>query len=74
VAVFPRDRMTSAEDEKRLLAAAKRPLQYVLTIMLDSGMRNGEVIRMRWENIHWDSAFYFNPKGKTRARLAGMCR
>lgn len=66
VKVLPRDRMISLEDEKRLLAAAKRPLQDVLTIMLDSGMRNGEVIRMRWEDIHWDSAFYFNPKGKTR--------
>ena len=21
---------------------------------------------MRWENVHWDGAFYFNPKGKTR--------
>jgi integrase len=21
---------------------------------------------MRWEYINWDSAFYFNPKGKTR--------
>ena len=66
VKVFPRDRLISIEDEKRLLAAAKRPLQDVLTIMLDSGMRNGEVTRMRWENICWDSAFYFNPKGKTR--------
>jgi len=64
VKVFPRDRMISVEDEKRLLAA-KGPLRDVLTIMLDSGMRNGEVIRMRWENVHWDSAFYFNPKGKT---------
>ena len=66
IKVFPRDRMISVEDEKRLLAAAKRPLQDVLIIMLDSGMRNGEVIRMRWENVHWDDAFYFNPKGKTR--------
>jgi len=66
VKVFPRDRMISVDDEKRLLAAAKRPLNDVLTIMLDSGMRNGEVTRMRWENIDWNSAFYFNPKGKTR--------
>ena len=64
--VYPRDRMISLDDEKRLLAAAKRPLDEVLTIMLDSGMRNGEVTRMRWENVHWDGAFYFNPKGKTR--------
>ena len=64
--VYPRDRMISLEDEKRLLGAAKRPLDQVLTIMLDSGMRNGEVTRMRWENVDWDGAFYFNPKGKTR--------
>jgi integrase len=66
VKVFPRDRMVTVEDEKRFLAAFKRPLKDVLTIMLDSGLRNGEVIRMRWEYINWDSAFYFNPKGKTR--------
>ena len=34
--------------------------------MLDSGLRNGEVIRMRLEHINWENAFYFNPKGKTR--------
>jgi integrase len=48
------------------LAACQRPVKDVLTIMLDSGMRNGEVIRMRWETINWERAFYFNPRGKTR--------
>jgi integrase len=66
VKVFPRDRMVTVEDEKRLLAACRRPLKDVLTIMLDSGLRNGEVIRMRWETINWEGAFYFNPRGKTR--------
>jgi integrase len=66
VKVFPRDRMVTVEDEKRLLAACKRPLQDVLTIMLDSGLRNGEVVRMRWETINWNGSFYFNPRGKTR--------
>ena len=51
---------------RRLLAACKRPLKDVLIIMLDSGLRNGEVIRMRWETINWEGAFYFNPRGKTR--------
>lgn len=64
--VYPRDRMVTEEDEKRLLASCPRPLQDVLMIMLDSGLRNGEVIRMRFENINWENAFYFNPKGKTR--------
>jgi integrase len=58
--------MVTVEDERRLLEASKRPLKDVLTIMLDSGLRNGEVVRMRWETIHWEGAFYFNPRGKTR--------
>ena len=58
--------MVTVEHEKRLLAACKRPLKDVLSIMLDSGLRNGEVIRMRWETINWEGAFYFNPRGKTR--------
>jgi integrase len=62
--------MVTVEDERRLLAVCKRPLQDVLTIMLDSGLRNGEVVRMRWETVNWDRAFYFNPRGKARkARL-----
>lgn len=64
--VHPRDRMVTVDDERRLLAASPQPLKDVLTIMLDSGMRNGEVIRMRWEHMHWDGAFYFNSKGKSR--------
>ena len=66
VKVFPRDRMVTVEDERQLLASCPRPLTDVLTIMLDSGLRNGEVIRMRFESINWERAFYFNPKGKTR--------
>jgi integrase len=64
--VFPRDRMVTLDDERQLLASCPRPLKDVLIIMLDSGLRNGEVIRMRLEHINWESAFYFNPKGKTR--------
>jgi len=66
VKVFSRDRMVTVEDERQLLASCPRPLKDVLTIMLDSGLRNGEVIRMRFESINWESACYFNPRGKTR--------
>jgi integrase len=64
-----RDRMVTDTDEQLLLPECPRPLRDVLTIMLDSGLRNGEVVRMRLEYINWESAFYFNPSGKTpRAR------
>jgi integrase len=39
--------------ESKLLAAAKQPLRDVLTLILDSGMRPGEVFQMRWEDIAW---------------------
>jgi integrase len=42
------------------------PFRTVLLIMLDSGLRPGEIFRMRWENIHWDKALIFNPRGKSR--------
>ena len=48
------------------LASAPQPLNDVLTIMLDSGLRDGEVIRMRFEYINFMNAFYFNPRGKAR--------
>jgi integrase len=43
----------------RLTAKGKRsrvgwePFRTVLLNMLDSGLRPGEIFRMRWENIHW---------------------
>src|SRR5947208_3613608 len=42
------------------------PFRTVLLIMLDSGLRPGEIFRMRWENIHWDKGLIFNPRGKSR--------
>lgn len=42
------------------------PFRTVLLIMLDSGLRPGEIFRMSWENIHWDKGLIFNPRGKSR--------
>jgi integrase len=42
------------------------PFRTVLLIMLDSGLRPGEIFRMRWENLHWDKGLIFNPRGKSR--------
>jgi integrase len=64
-----RERMVTDADEQQILPVCPRPLRDVLIIMLDTGLRNGEVVRMRWETVDWAGAFYFNPEGKTpRAR------
>ena len=64
--------LLAATRSSRLTAKGNRsrvgwePFRTVLLIMLDSGLRPGEIFRMRWENIHWDKALIFNPRGKSR--------
>lgn len=63
---YGRSAIIDSEAEFKLLAAAKQPLRDVLTIILDSGMRPGEVFQMRWEDIAWDRGMIFIPRGKTK--------
>lgn len=74
-----RERMVTDVDEARLLKAIEyrasnrryknlpaSPLDDVLILMLDSGMRDGEVSRMELQNVNRIDGHYFNPKGKTK--------
>jgi len=61
-----RSTLINADAEFKLLAVAKQPLRDVLTLILDSGMRPGEIFQMRWEDIEWDSGTIFIPRGKTK--------
>ena len=54
-----------SEAETKLLEVAKQPLRDVLIIMLDSGMRPGEVFRICWKDIDWNRGTIFIPRGKT---------
>lgn len=60
-----RSAVIDSETETKLLAAASQPLRDILTLILDSGMRPGEVFPMRWEDIAWDRGVIFIPRGKT---------
>lgn len=54
------------EAERKLLAVAKQPLQDIIVLMRDTGMRNvRELYRMRVENINWHDRVIFNPSSKT---------
>lgn len=57
------ERLTLKENASRV---GWEPFRTVLLIMLDSGLRPGEIFRMRWENIHWEQGVIFNPRGKSR--------
>ena len=51
--------------EEAILKHLDRDCADVFLIMLDCGMRPEEVMRMRWEDVDWVGARYFNPFGKT---------
>ena len=54
------------EAERRLVAVAEQPLQDIIVLMRDTGMRNArELYRMRIENIDWGNHVIFNPTSKT---------
>jgi integrase len=61
-----RSALINEDAESKLLEVAGQPLRDVLTIILDSGMRPGEVFQMRWEDIDWERGVIFIPRGKTR--------
>jgi integrase len=63
---YGRSALIDSEAECKLLKAAKQPLHDVSTLILDSGMRPGEVFQMRWEDIAWDRGMIFIPRGKTK--------
>jgi integrase len=51
--------------EAKLLEHLPGDAADVFRIILDSGMRPEEVMRMRWENVEWEFSRYFIPHGKT---------
>ncbi|MGH9937154.1 MAG: tyrosine-type recombinase/integrase, partial [Blastocatellia bacterium] len=54
-----RDRVLSYDEEKRLLDACddpkRRHLKSILVCLLDTGMRRGEVIKLRWRDVSLDA-------------------
>jgi integrase len=63
-----RERILSFEEERRYLAAATQPLRDVATLILEIGLRPGEVFSIRREDVHFYAAppFVHIPFGKTK--------
>jgi integrase len=54
------------EPERRLLPVAEQPLNDIIVVMRDTGMRNArELYRMRVENLDFDAGTIFTPDSKT---------
>ncbi len=57
------------DEEKLYLMACPQPLQNVATVMLETGMRCGEIYRIRRSEVFLDKGFLKVTKGKTKASV-----
>jgi integrase len=59
----------TSDEEKLYLLAAPQPLQDVAIIMLETGMRCGEVYRLRRSDVSFEKGFLQVVKGKTDSSI-----
>jgi integrase len=59
--------VVSFEDQASYLSEASQPLRDIAKVMLGTGMRPEEVLRIRAENVGFKQKTIFNPFGKTKA-------
>jgi integrase len=69
----PRERILTVEEMKRLLDAASPDLRPVLIIALNTGMRRGEILGLRWKDIDFVKGFILIGDSKSgRSRKVPM--
>jgi integrase len=63
----PRKRRSvmSVEEEKQLLASASKHLRQIAILALDTGMRRGELLAQRWEDVDFARDLLFVTHSKT---------
>jgi integrase len=60
------------DEEKKYLLACPQPLQDVAAVMLETGMRCGEVYRLRRQDVYLDKGFLKVVKGKTKTSVRNV--
>ena len=60
-------RVLSYEEERLYLMAARQPFRDIAIIMLDTGMRPGEVLQIERKNVFLEKRILFVPNGKTKS-------
>ncbi len=71
----PSDRVLSFEEEEKLLAACEGPelrgraphLKAIILVALYTGLRRGEILRLRWADIDFDNNLLIVRRSKTAA-------
>jgi integrase len=79
----PRDRRLNAGELDALLEASKRSrnryLSPIFRLAIATGMRRGEIVRLKWSDIHWEDCTLHIPITKTDVPRTiplskGICR
>lgn len=58
-------RVLSVAEEQKLLSVAAKHLQAIVVTALDTGMRRGELLKQRWEDIEFNRKMLFVTQSKT---------
>jgi integrase len=54
---LPRERILTNEEIRALVENAQPPLKYAILLALNTGMRKGEILSLRWENVNLERNF-----------------
>ncbi len=62
---YGRTQRITVDIEHKLIDHMEKEAADIFITILDTGMRPEEAMRMRWENVDWESGEYFTAGGKT---------
>jgi len=62
------DRILAPEEEKRLLQAAPIYLRNIIICALNTGMRRGEILTLKWDNVNLEHGYFLLESSTTKTK------
>ncbi len=62
------DRILTPEEEKRLLQASPIYLRNIIICALNTGMRRGEILTLKWENVNLEHEYFLLESSTTKTK------
>ncbi len=62
----PKERILTENEIQRLLALAGIPLKYIILVALNTGMRKGEILKLKWSQVNVEKGFITVQKTKSK--------
>ena len=71
----PKERFLTREEEEKLLLAANPIMKAIITVAVDTGLRQNELLSLKWEDLFFDSNnpyIYVRKTKNNTPRIVGM--